>query len=75
MKLSVTPSPPPAPGVVKPLIQTWWRDFDSFVLTFTELTEGNYLAYGFYLRSRVTSLSWGFSCFTGREEMAGGTQE
>jgi hypothetical protein len=46
-------------------------NFDSFVLTLMNLTERNDLAASFYLRINVIFLSWGFSCFSGRKELAG----
>lgn len=55
----------------KPLIYTYYSNFYSFILTSTRLIEENNLAYSFYLRINVTSLSWEFSFFIGRKEMAG----
>ena len=65
-------NPPSLPHCTgsKPLIDTFYSNFDSFVLTFTKLTEGNDLAYSFYLSISVTSLSGGCMSY-GRKERAG----
>lgn len=58
----------PTLGVVELLLYAFGINFDSFVLTFPKLIEGNHLTYRFYLRFSVASLSWGFLCFTGRKK-------